>query len=78
MSSINKSVDSAYLALFLTDAAAYALSMVNNCTAVSHGNCRTAQLHAHTAAYTLVSVYLERWIMLNVLEKCTWTAGNNY
>ena len=78
MSSINKSVDSAYLALFLTDAASYALSMINNCTAVSHGNCRTAQLHAHTAAYALVSVYLERWVVLNVLEESTRTAGNNY
>ena len=78
MSSINKSVDSVKRTLFLTDAAAYALSMVNNCMAVSHGNCRTAQLHAHSAAYALVSVYLERWVMLNVLEESTWAAGNNY
>ena len=65
---------SAYLALLLTDAAAYALSMVNNSLAVTHRDSRTSELHTHLAAYTLVSVHLERRIVLYILQECARTA----
>jgi hypothetical protein len=52
--------------------------MVDNSLSAADRDSRTAELHTHLAAYALVSIYLERRIVLYVLEKCTWTAGNNY
>ena len=66
--------NSSYLTLFLTYAAAYAKCMIDNSLAVSHGNSRTSKLHTHLAAYALVCIYLYRRIVLNVLQKSTWTA----
>ena len=62
------------LALLLTDAAAYALSMVDNSLAVTHRDSRTSELHTHLAAYALVCIHLERRIMLDVLQQCARTA----
>ena len=64
----------AYLALLLTDAAAYALSMVDNSLAITHRDSRTSELHTHLAAYALVCIHLERRIVLDVLQQCARTA----
>ena len=67
-------LNSAYFTLLLADAAAYAKCMIDNSLAVSHGNSRTSKLHTHLTAYALVCIYLYRRIVLNVLQKSTWTA----
>lgn len=75
---LSSSVYSAYLTLLLTDSAAYALSMIDNSLAVSHGDRRTSQLHAHLTSYALVMVDLKRSIVLYIFKESTWSSGNNY
>lgn len=67
-------LDSAYFALLFAYTAAYALCMIDNSLAVSHGYSRTSKLHTLLAAYAFITLNNERRIMLNVLKKSTWTA----
>ena len=48
--------------------------MIYNALAVSYGNCGTSQFQAHLAANALIIVHLEGSLMLNIFEKCAWTA----
>ena len=71
---IPDSVYCAHGALLLADAAADALSMVDDSLSVLHGNSRTSELHAGSAAYAYICINGEGCVVLYVLEQCTRTA----
>ena len=70
-------LNAAELAHLSAKSAAYAHGLVNHCLAVYHGDAGATDLHAHLAAYALVSVYLYCGTALCSLEKSTRTAADD-